>query len=110
MREGAEQAKEKVEIWLSILVRKLLKPGNFTGLSDLRNQILAFIAYQSLPAVTPASSGRSARAQDVQHRSQVRPEKLAPNRSHMAKLYKGIQNVVGKSGFPQGDNCAFYFQ
>jgi hypothetical protein len=29
------------EIWLSILVRKLLKRGKFTGLSYLRDQILA---------------------------------------------------------------------
>jgi putative transposase len=35
----------QVEIWLSILVRKLLKRGNFSSLDDLRNQILAFIAY-----------------------------------------------------------------
>jgi hypothetical protein len=32
------------EIWLSILVRKLLKRGNFCSLDDLRDQILAFIA------------------------------------------------------------------
>ena len=35
----------QVEIWLSILVRKLLKRGNFLSLDDLRAQILAFIAY-----------------------------------------------------------------
>ncbi len=35
----------QVEIWLSILVRKLLKRGNFLSLDDLRDQILAFIAY-----------------------------------------------------------------
>ena len=35
----------QVEIWLSILVRKLLKRGNFTSLDNLRDQILAFIAY-----------------------------------------------------------------
>ena len=35
----------QVEIWLSILMRKLLKRGNFTSLDDLCNQILAFIAY-----------------------------------------------------------------
>lgn len=35
----------QVEIWLSILVRKLLKRGNFSSLDDLRDQILAFIAY-----------------------------------------------------------------
>jgi len=31
----------QVEIWLSILVRKLLKRGNFLSLHDLRDQILA---------------------------------------------------------------------
>ena len=34
-----------VEIWLSILVRKLLKRGNFLSLDDLRDHILTFIAY-----------------------------------------------------------------
>lgn len=43
----------QVEIWLSILVRKLLKSGNFTGLSDLRNQILAFIAYYNRTMAKP---------------------------------------------------------
>jgi transposase len=35
----------QVEIWLSILERKLLKRGNFLSLDDLRAQVLAFIAY-----------------------------------------------------------------
>jgi transposase len=35
----------QVEIWLSILVRKLLRRGNFRSVEDLRNQVLAFIAY-----------------------------------------------------------------
>jgi putative transposase len=35
----------QVEIWLSILVRKLLRRGNFTSIDDLRAQVLAFIAY-----------------------------------------------------------------
>lgn len=35
----------QAEIWLSILVRKLLKRGNFRSLVDLREQILAFIPY-----------------------------------------------------------------
>ena len=39
---------KQVEIWLRILVRKLLKRGNFTTLDDLRDQILAFIAYSNL--------------------------------------------------------------
>jgi hypothetical protein len=35
----------QVEIWLSILVRKLLRRGNFRSVDDLRNQVRAFIAY-----------------------------------------------------------------
>lgn len=35
----------QVEIWFSILVRKLLRRGNFTSLSDLRSKILNFISY-----------------------------------------------------------------
>ncbi|HEY3079698.1 MAG TPA: transposase [Chloroflexota bacterium] len=35
----------QVEIWLSILVRKLLRRGTFTSVDDLRAKVLAFIAY-----------------------------------------------------------------
>ncbi len=35
----------QVEIWFSILVRKLLKRGNFTSVADLKAQVLAFVAY-----------------------------------------------------------------
>jgi putative transposase len=35
----------QVEIWLSILVRKLLKRGSFTSVEVLREKVLAFIAY-----------------------------------------------------------------
>ena len=35
----------QVEIWLSILVRKLLKRGNFTSVADLKAKVLAFVAY-----------------------------------------------------------------
>jgi transposase len=35
----------QIELWFSILVRRLLKRGNFTSLEDLRERILAFIAY-----------------------------------------------------------------
>lgn len=35
----------QVEIWFSILVRRLLKRGNFTSVEDLKAQILAFIDY-----------------------------------------------------------------
>ena len=43
----------QVEIWLSILVRKLLKRGNFLSLNDLRVQILAFIAYYNATMAKP---------------------------------------------------------
>jgi transposase len=35
----------QVELWLSILVRKLLRRGNFTSVDDLRHQVLDFISY-----------------------------------------------------------------
>jgi hypothetical protein len=35
----------QVELWFSILVRRLLKRGNFTSGEDLKQQILAFIEY-----------------------------------------------------------------
>jgi transposase len=35
----------QIEIWFSILVRKVLRRGNFTSTDDLRARILAFIAY-----------------------------------------------------------------
>jgi putative transposase len=43
----------QVEIWLSILVRKLLKRGNFSSLEDLRDQILHFISYYNRTMAKP---------------------------------------------------------
>ncbi len=43
----------QAEIWLSILVRKLLKRGNFRSLVDLREQILAFITYYNRTMAHP---------------------------------------------------------
>jgi hypothetical protein len=43
----------QVEIWLSILVRKLLKRGDFLSLNDLRDHILAFIAYYNCTMAKP---------------------------------------------------------
>jgi DDE superfamily endonuclease len=43
----------QVEIWLSILVRKLLKRGNFRSLDDLRDQVLAFMAYYNRTMARP---------------------------------------------------------
>ena len=35
----------QIELWFSILVRRLLRRGNFTSVEDLRERILACIAY-----------------------------------------------------------------
>jgi len=35
----------QVEIWLSILVRKVLKRGNFTSVEELKAKVLAFVEY-----------------------------------------------------------------
>ena len=35
----------QIELWFSILVRRLLRRGNFTSVEDLRERILAFITY-----------------------------------------------------------------
>jgi hypothetical protein len=43
----------QVEIWLSILVRKLLKRGTFISLEDLCDQILAFMAYHNRAMAKP---------------------------------------------------------
>jgi hypothetical protein len=43
----------QVEIWLSILARKLLRKGNFRSIEDLRQQVLAFIDYYNLTMAKP---------------------------------------------------------
>lgn len=43
----------QVEIWLSILVRKLIKRGNFTSISDLKNKVLAFVDYYNQTMAKP---------------------------------------------------------
>jgi transposase len=35
----------QIEMWFSILVRKLLKRASFTSVEDLKTRVLAFIAY-----------------------------------------------------------------
>jgi putative transposase len=40
----------QIEIWFSILVRKLLKRGDFSSLDDLKAKVLAFIAYYNQTA------------------------------------------------------------
>jgi len=43
----------QIEIWLSILVRKVLKRGSFTSVEDLREKVLAFIAYYNRTMARP---------------------------------------------------------
>lgn len=43
----------QIEIWLSILVRKLLKRGSFTSVEDLQTRVLAFIDYYNRTMAKP---------------------------------------------------------
>jgi transposase len=43
----------QVEIWLSILVRKLLRRGSFTSVADLAARVMAFIAYYNSTMAKP---------------------------------------------------------
>jgi DDE superfamily endonuclease len=43
----------QIEIWFSILVRKLLKRGSFTSVEDLQARVLAFIDYYNQTMAKP---------------------------------------------------------
>lgn len=43
----------QVEIWLSILVRKVIKRGNFKSTEDLKRKVLAFIEYYNRTMAKP---------------------------------------------------------
>ncbi|MCB9132511.1 MAG: transposase [Anaerolineales bacterium] len=43
----------QIEIWFSILARKLLRRGNFISLADLKTKILAFIEYYNRTMAKP---------------------------------------------------------
>ncbi len=43
----------QIEIWFSILVRKVLKRGNFTSIEDLQRKVLAFIEYYNRTMAKP---------------------------------------------------------
>jgi transposase len=43
----------QIEIWLSILVRKLLKRGSFLSVDDLQARVLAFIDYYNRTMAKP---------------------------------------------------------
>jgi transposase len=43
----------QIEIWFSILVRKVIKRGNFTSVEDLKRKVLAFIKYYNRTTAKP---------------------------------------------------------
>jgi transposase len=43
----------QIEIWFSILVRKVLKRGNFISIDDLKRKVLAFIEYYNRTMAKP---------------------------------------------------------
>src|SRR4051794_39849286 len=43
----------QIEIWLSILVRKVIKRGSFTSVEGLEDKVLAFIAYYNRTMAKP---------------------------------------------------------
>jgi hypothetical protein len=43
----------QVGIWLSILVRKVIKRGNFTSIQELKRKVLAFIEYYNRTMAKP---------------------------------------------------------
>ena len=43
----------QIEIWLSILVRKVLRRGSFTSVEDLKEKVLAFIEYYNRTMARP---------------------------------------------------------
>lgn len=43
----------QIEIWFIILVRKVLKRGNFTSVDDLKHKVLAFIKYYNRTMAKP---------------------------------------------------------
>jgi hypothetical protein len=43
----------QIEIWLSILIRKVLRRGSFTSVEDLKEKVLAFIEYYNRTMARP---------------------------------------------------------
>lgn len=43
----------QIEIWFSVLVRKVLKRGNFTSVDDLKRKVFAFIEYYNRTMAKP---------------------------------------------------------
>jgi len=57
----------QIEIWFSILVRKVLKRGNFTSVEDLKRKVLAFIEYYNRTMAKPFKWTYKGRAPGQSH-------------------------------------------
>ncbi len=62
----------QVEIWLSILVRKLLNRGSFTSVEDLKAKVLAFVEYFNRTMAKPFKWTYKARPAPAVERSKPR--------------------------------------
>jgi hypothetical protein len=61
---------KQIEIWFSILARKLLKRGNFTSVADLKAKVLAFVEYFNRTMAKPyrwTYQGKALAAQPLEH-------------------------------------------
>ena len=67
----------QIEIWFSILVRKLLRRGNFTSKEYLQQRIESFIAY-------------------FMHHGETLPL------DHEGKTARGLKQIQGRSNFRRG--------
>ena len=45
LAQGKQVKALAIEVWLSILVRKVIRRGNFTSQQDLKDKLLSFIDY-----------------------------------------------------------------
>jgi len=67
----------QVEIWFSILTRKLLKRGNFTSVENLIAKVLAFIEYYNRTMAKPFKWTYKGKALAAQLRTYLRQSALA---------------------------------
>jgi hypothetical protein len=81
-----------MEIWLSILVRKLLKQGSFTSAQDLQAKVFAFIDYYNRTMATPFKWTYQGKALTVYTTGGFPPECT----SHFGKSWQRLAFDVGQ--------------
>ncbi|MFO7633714.1 MAG: transposase [Caldilinea sp.] len=75
----------QVEIWLSILVRKLLKRGNFTSVADLKAKILAFVEYFNRTMAKPFKWTYKGKALMAKPKARLRRGVLGLHRCYLGR-------------------------